>query len=150
MGLLDLLHLATDRLTASGLERLLQCRALQQSFGLSPEQTAALSVSLQRAGFRWGLDAAERGGQPVHSLRWAMDRLLLGLVLPERPGLAPADTAPLSCGVPLETLGRWLQLLQRLSHWLRQLRRPAPAAAWSERLGLLLRDLFGDGGDAAW
>jgi exodeoxyribonuclease V gamma subunit len=149
-GLLELLHLAADRLTASGLERLLQCRPLLQAFGLNPAQASELCVVLQRAGFRWGLDGQERGGTPEHSLNWAMDRLLLGLALPATPGLAPADTAPFPCGVALETLGRWLALLRRLSHWLRELRQPLPAAAWAERLQALLPDLFGDGGESAW
>ncbi|MEB3199094.1 MAG: exodeoxyribonuclease V subunit gamma [Synechococcaceae cyanobacterium] len=149
-GLLQLLTLASERLTASGLERLLQCRPLLENLGLSSEEGAALSPLLQQAGFRWGLDGRERGGDPTHSLRWTRDRLLLGLVLPATPGLAPADTAPFPCGVPLETLGRWLQLLQRLSHWLELLRQPVSAAAWQSRLQTLLSDLFGDGGEAAW
>ncbi|MFN7899021.1 MAG: exodeoxyribonuclease V subunit gamma, partial [Synechococcaceae cyanobacterium] len=149
-GLLELLRLAADRLSASGLERLLQCGPLLQHFGLSAAQASELSALLQRVGFRWGLDGAERGGGAEHSLRWAVDRLLLGLVLPTTPGLAPAETAPFCCGVALETLGRWLALLERLSHWLRELRRPALARGWAERLLELLRDLFGDGGDGAW
>ncbi len=149
-GLLTLLRLAADRFTASGLEQLLQCPPLQQAFALSSAQSAELSAVLQQVGFRWGLDGQDRGGSAPHSLRWAMDRLLLGLVLPATPGLAPADTAPFACGVALETQGRWLALLQRLSHWLRALRQPALPAAWAERLRALLPDLFGDGGDGAW
>ncbi|MFN6133187.1 MAG: exodeoxyribonuclease V subunit gamma [Synechococcaceae cyanobacterium] len=149
-GLLELLRLAADRLTASGLERLLQCRPLLQAFALNPAQANELCALLQRVGFRWGLDGEERGGGAEHSLSWAIDRLLLGLVLPATPGLAPSETAPFRCDVALETLGRWLALLQRLSHWLRQLRRPAQPPGWAERLQALLPDLFGDGGEDAW
>ncbi len=149
-GLLELLRLAAERLTASGLERLLQCRPLLRAFAINPAQASELCAVLQRVGFRWGLDADERGGSPEHSLSWAIDRLLLGLVLPATPGLAPADTAPFRCDVALETLGRWLALLRRLSYWLRELRRPAQPTTWAERLQALLPDLFGDGGEDAW
>ncbi|MEB3255505.1 MAG: exodeoxyribonuclease V subunit gamma [Synechococcaceae cyanobacterium] len=93
--LLALLRLGGERLTASALEGLLECRPLQQRFGLSPGEAARLNGVLQRCGFRWGLDAVARGGDPVHSLAWAIDRLLLGLVLPERPGLALGSPAAL-------------------------------------------------------
>ena len=148
--LLALLRLGGERLTASALEALLECRPLQQRFGLSAEEAGRLNPWLQECGFRWGLDGAERGGDPTHSLAWAIDRLLLGLVLPDRPGLAPSDTAPAPLPADLDLLGRWLQLLLRLRHWLHDLRRPRPCPAWEPLLAHLLDDLFGDGGDAAW
>ena len=148
--LLALLRLGGERLTASALEGLLECRPLQQRFGLTVEEAGRLNPWLQECGFRWGLDAAERGGDPTHSLAWAIDRLLLGLVLPDRPGLAPAETAPAPPLADLDLLGRWLHLLLRLRHWLNDLRRPRPCPAWEPLLADLLDDLFGDGGDAAW
>jgi len=149
-SLLELLALAGERFTASALETLLESPALQEHFQLSGAEMAALHPLLQRCGFRWGLDAAERGGLASGSLAWAIDRLLLGLVLPEEPGLAPADTAPLACGEGLELLGRWLHLLTRLRHWLGELRRPRRCEAWASCLRVLLADLFGEGGDQAW
>ncbi len=150
--LLTLLELAAERLSASGLERLLSCRPLQQRFELEPADVARLLRELQRLGFRWGLDAAERGGDGTHSLGWAMDRLLLSLVLPPTPGLAlGADgaAAPAESRIPLELLGRWLHLLQRLRDWLRRLSRSRDAKAWAELLRQLVADLFAEGGDAA-
>ena len=149
-SLLELLRLAGERLTASALETLLESAVLQEHFQLSGAELAALHPLLQRCGFHWGLDAAERGGLASGSLAWAIDRLLLGLVLPEEPGLAPADTAPLASGVGVELLGRWLHLLTRLRHWLTELRRPRPCDAWASGLRTLLTDLFGEGGSQAW
>ena len=83
------------------------------------------------------------------SLSWVIDRLLLGLVLPCDPGLAPAATAPLASGESIELLGRWLHLLTRLRHWLVELRRPRSCLAWNTCLRALLSDLFGDGDQAA-
>lgn len=149
-SLLELLALAGERLTASALETLLESPALQEHFQLSGAEMASLHPLLQRCGFRWGLDAEERGGLASGSLAWAIDRLLLGLVLPEEPGLAPGDTAPLACGAGLELLGRWLHLLTRLRHWLGELRRPRRCDAWASCLRALLADLFGEGGDQSW
>jgi exodeoxyribonuclease V gamma subunit len=150
--LLALLPLAGERLTATGLEAVFACPALQERFSLSATETGRLGALLQRIGFRWGLDGRDRGGDPTHSFGWAIDRLLLGLVLPDQPGLAPgqeAPVAPAASGAPLELTGRWLHLLIRLRHWLALLGRPASADAWAERLRALLTDLFGDGGSAA-
>ncbi len=141
--LLDLLSLAGDRLTASGLEGLLESAPLQSRFGLSPEEAAELTTVLQRCGFRWGLGAGERQGDPAHTLGWAIDRLLLGLVLPQPEGFWPTDTAPAPPPPSLELGGRTLHLLLRLRHWLEAFSQPCPCADWVERLEEALEDLFG-------
>lgn len=143
-ALLEMLALAGDRLTASGLERLLECAPLQRHFGLSAEEAGAITELLQRSGFRWGLGAADRQGDPTHSLAWAMDRLLLGLVLPESDGTWDIATAP--APVPLEMGGRALHLLLRLKHWLTVLGQPRRCPEWVDRLRALLNNLFGDEG----
>ena len=149
-SLLQLLQLAGERLTASSLETLLDSEALQEHFQLSDHEIAQLHGVLQRCGFRWGLDSRERGGDGTGSLGWAIDRLLLGLVLPEIPGLAPGDTAPLATGHGLDLVGRWVHLLTTLRNWLDALRRSRSCSAWAETLPTLLWDFFGDGGDRAW
>jgi len=144
--LLQLLELAAQRFTATSLETLLEGTCLQQAFALERHDIVQLNRQLQRVGFRWGLAADERGGSANGSLAWAMDRLLLGLVLPEQPGLAPAATAPMAAPVELELLGRWLHLLGRLRHWLWRLRRSRSAEAWAVLLRELLADLFAEDG----
>ena len=124
--LLALLELAGERLTASALEALLEsppcsgasacCRRRPRPFRANCSAAASAGASM----------ACERGGDPTHSLSWAIDRLLLGLVLPATPGLAPGDTAPWPLAVSLELAGRWLHLLTRLRHWLTELRHALP------------------------
>jgi exodeoxyribonuclease V gamma subunit len=150
--LLRLLRLGGERLSASGLENLLDCRPLQERFGLDAQETLRLSRELQRLGFRWGLTAQERGGDGTHSLSWVIDRLLLALVLPPSPGLALGEgepVAPAEGRLPLELLGRWLHLLERLRYWLRRLGISRQASDWAELLRQLVDDLFGDGGAGA-
>ena len=149
-GLLELLQLGGERLTASGLERLLACGPLLSARGIDPEEAGAITTLLQRAGFRWGLDGADRGDGGSHSLAWAIDRLTLGLVLPDQPGLAPGETAPLPMQGGVEQQGQWLALLRQLLASLRWLGRRRSPAAWVQGLRPLLTQLFGDGGSAAW
>jgi exodeoxyribonuclease V gamma subunit len=149
-GLLELLQLGGERLTASALERLLACGPLLSAHGLCDDDAAAITTTLQAAGFRWGLDGPSRGGDPCHSLEWAIDRLVLGLVLPEQPGLALEEVAPLAMTGSLEQQGRWLALLRQLLSQLRWLGQPRPAAAWVSGLRVLLSELFGDGGERQW
>lgn len=149
-ALLALLELGGERLTASALEGLLACGPLLIRHGIDPDEAGAITALLQRAGFRWGLDAGAREGDRDHSLSWAIDRLLLGLVLPEQPGLAPGATAPLAMGSSLEQQTRWLGLLQGLRHALRQLAQPRTPAAWGPVLRQLLSNLFAGGGERAW
>ena len=149
-ALLALLALGGERLTATALEALLSCTPLLAHHQISPTEVGGITALLQRTGFRWGLDGQARGGDPTHSLAWAIDRLLLGLVLPEQPGLAPAETAPLAMGGSLEQQGRWLLLLGRLRRALGQLAQPRTPAAWAPLLRQLLADLFGEGGDQGW
>uniref|UniRef100_UPI003F6990BB exodeoxyribonuclease V subunit gamma n=1 Tax=Vulcanococcus sp. TaxID=2856995 RepID=UPI003F6990BB len=149
-GLLELLQLGGERFTATALERLLGCEALLTAQGLVAGDAASISRVLQQAGFRWGLDGSDRGGDGCHSLEWAIDRLVLGLVLPELPGLAPGDCAPLAMEGSLEQQQRWIALLRSLLRWLRWLGQARPPTPWVEGLRPLLADLFGDGGERAW
>ena len=149
-GLLELLQLGGERLTASALERLLGCGPLLSAQGLEASDAAAITRVLQEAGFRWGRDGAERGGDPTHSLQWAIDRLVLGLVLPELPGLAPGDCAPLAMEGSLEQQQSWISLLRTLLRWLQWLNTARTPEAWVEGLRPLLSELFGDGGERAW
>jgi len=149
-SLLALLRQGGERLTASGLEALLSQRPLMEPLGLGASELGELGELLQRAGFRWGLDGGDRGGDPTHSLAWALDRLVLGLVLPEQPGLAPGGCAPLAMAGSLERQGRWLQLLNRLRHSLKHLAMARTPADWAPVLEALLASWFGDGGERAW
>jgi exodeoxyribonuclease V gamma subunit len=115
MAMLNLLELAAGRLTATGLEQWLANPALQELQGLSSEDCTLMTRVLQHTGFRWGLDAKERGGDETHGLRWCLDRWLLGLVLPVRDGLAPAGAAPFQWELDPERLVRWWTLLDRLA-----------------------------------
>jgi exodeoxyribonuclease V gamma subunit len=145
MAMLNLLELAAGRLTATGLEQWLANPALQDLQGLSPDDCVLMTRVLQRTGFRWGLDATERGGDETHGLRWCLDRWLLGLVLPVNEGLALDGAAPFQWELDPERLVRWWTLLDRMVWMIEQFRRPRTCAAWVTLLQSVLQELFGDG-----
>ena len=147
---MSLLRLSADRLTASGLEALLGNPALQSLKQLTSQDAMAITDALQRSGFRWGLDAAERQGDDTNSLRWCLDRWLLGLALPEEPGLALDSCAPALTDLNLQQLEMWWPLLDQLTGWIAQLRRSAPCHEWVDRLRRLLQEIFNDGGNWDW
>ena len=149
-GLLSLLRLGGERLTASALETVLSCTPLLEHQGIDPAEAGDVTALLQRAGFRWGLDGRDRGGIEAHSLSWAVDRLVLGLVLPADPGLAPEDTAPLPQATSLEQQQRWLALLHQLLRCLRWLGQIRSVGDWVLGLREQLSGLFGDGGTRSW
>ncbi|WP_114991379.1 exodeoxyribonuclease V subunit gamma [Synechococcus sp. UW179A] len=147
---MSLLRLSADRLTASGLEALLGNPALQNLKQLSSQDAMAITDALQRSGFRWGLDAAERNGDESNSLRWCLDRWLLGLALPEEPGLAVDSCAPALTDLSLQQLEVWWPLLDQLAGWIAQLRRSTACTSWVDRLRRLLQEIFNDGGNWDW
>ncbi len=139
-GIFSLLQLASNRLTASGLEDLLSNPALKKR--PSDEETIAISKCLQQTGFRWGLDAEERGEEETHSLNWCLDRWLLGLVLPNKPGMIAGGIAPFSeCFNPQE-ISRWWELLSKISFQIKELRKSRICTEWIDLLKTTLKDIF--------
>ena len=149
-GFMTLLRLACERLTASGLETVLANPALQDLKSITATDAVEITQSLQQTGFRWGVDGTERGGDDTHSLRWCLDRWLLGLVLPEEPGIAPGGCAPFEGGLTIQQIEHWWPLLDALATWIIDLRQPRHPSDWAQHLSQLLQDLYGDGGDWAW
>lgn len=146
-AVLLLLEIAGERLTASALERLLSNPAIQNLQGLEPEELSQINQCLQRTGFRWGLDANERGGDETHSLHWCLDRWLLGIVLPSEPGLSLRGAAPFSDGHDPIQISQWWKVISGLSQHIKQLRLPRTCQAWGKHLIEMVEDIFGDGGE---
>ena len=147
---MTLLQLSAERLTATGLEALMSNPAFLDLQGLEAQEAMDITAALQRSGFRWGLDREERHGDDTHSLRWCLDRWLIGLILPDEPGLALGSCAPAVADLSLQQLEHWWPLLDQIAQWIAQLRQSGCCSVWVERLRRLLSDLFGDGGAWDW
>ena len=144
--MLQLLQLGSGRLNAMTLDSLFTNPAIQSQQGLDQDDINTISHHLQLSGFRWGLDAEERGGDEIHSLTWCLDRWLLGLALPKLPGLAPQGAAPFSEKITFNDLTKWWELLSLFCNQVRELRRPHTSEQWVKLLRSFAQDLFDDGG----
>ena len=149
-GLLQLLTLGGERVTASAFEDVVANGALLAARQLDAEDAETITQLLQQAGFRWGVDQNDRHGDPTHSLSWAIDRLVLGLIFPDTPGLALADTAPMAMPGNLEKQGRWIALLRQVLSSLQWCSRQHSVQEWVDGLREHINALFGDGGSWDW
>ncbi len=148
--MLRLLEIASSRLSASTLDSLLTNPAIQKQQGITPEDANKITSCLQLTGFRWGLDAIERDGDEIHSLKWCIDRWLLGLIIPIDSCNELRDAAPFTDGINVTDISRWWNLLSELINQLKELRKSHTCEEWVERLRLCSKTLFGNGGPWSW
>ncbi len=148
--MLELLDLASTRLTASKLDKFLSNPAIQKQKGITPEEIIKISTHLQNTGFRWGLDERERNGERTHSLSWCLDRWLLGLVLPSDPGIALSGVAPFSKGISSNEFFKWWDLISNLYKQLHLIRRPKNCIDWIETLKEVLETTFTECEELEW
>ena len=151
------------RLTAPELIDLLGQPDIARRLGLDQDALDALARQLGAARAAWGLDAGFRAAFDVparaeHTLAWAMDRLITGLVfgdegepavrrLPDGESLVPVPGLGAASAPALAALDH---LLQQLAVLRAQAAAPQPASEWSRRLEEHLDALFlPDPGDAA-
>lgn len=148
-GLLRLIELGRSRFAAPDVLDLLANPALRRRFGLHGDELVRIAGWVQEAGIRWGIDGAHRKslGHPdldANTWRFGLDRLLLGFAMPggERAlfgQVLPHDDVEGSDGA---TLGKLLQLCDRLFALQRELGRPRPVSGWVALLRQALADFF--------
>lgn len=149
----QLLSLPGGRDSAPELVDFLAQPDVARRLGLDEDALALLERALAEARAAWALDPAAREalgvpGIEAHTLAWAMDRLLAGLVhggestgelldvagerLSPVPGTAAAALALAALDHVLEQLARLRELSAR----------PRPASVWAARLEALVEALF--------
>ncbi|WP_320677060.1 exodeoxyribonuclease V subunit gamma [Prochlorococcus sp. MIT 1300] len=149
-GFIEILELAEGRLTATSLKSLISNPSILEKYRLTRIDVNELNNCLQKTGFRWGLDRKERKGDETHSLKWCLDRWLLGLVLPPTLGASADETAPFSEGVTINQLAKWWNLISNITKTIELLRINRYANEWIEVLQNLIEDLFDDSDSWAW
>jgi exodeoxyribonuclease V gamma subunit len=163
-ALLDMVALSGERLKASWLVDFMSLEPVRRRFGLGDDLSALQSL-LQKSGFRWGADAADREqvGQPAldqNTARFAMERMALGVLMPDEdrsgPTLSSTDAfGPVSA---LDVQGRdqvhhvgQLSALLRTVMWHREtLQKSATPTEWAERFKKVLDDLTETSPKAHW
>ncbi len=136
-----LLDLADARVTASQILDLAGTESVRRRFGFDDDALSVLAGWIADAGVRWGLDAADRepfglAAFPQNTWAAGLDRLLLGVAMPEEPGVWLGRALPLddvgSADVVLA--GRFAEFLDRLRGALSGLRSGGTLDAWIQRL----------------
>ncbi len=153
---LTLLDLSSSRFYLSDALDLLHRSPVRLRFGLGDADLDLAQRWLVKAGARWAIDAEhrERSGQPKlaqNSLRFGLDRLLLGLVT--RGGQAEPfgevlPTADIE-GQEALTLAKVSRYFEELFQTARELNVPRKAADWALRMSTALSRLLSDAGELA-
>lgn len=143
------LELLPGRLPATAVLDLLALAPVRARFAVELAQLERVRRWVQESGIRWGADAAHRAeeGQPPcleHTWRFGLDRLLLGVALPDAGDGLFGETLPYADveGDDAALLGRVATFIETLLQARRALAAPRPPAAWRADLGALLAALL--------
>ena len=153
-----LLAMAWGRFTAAEVMDFAALPAVRARFGLDDDALERLTDLVDRAGIRWGLDAADRTrhGIPESVLQntWAagMDRLLLGVAMGDDQwatfgSVLPVPNLP---GGDTEAVATLAELVDRLRHIAPQLRAPHQITQWHLLLRHAVLTLTGGDGADSW
>jgi exodeoxyribonuclease V gamma subunit len=135
-----LLRLAAGRVTASDVLDLAATGPVRRRFGFDTDDATRLRDWVGASRISWGLSGEHRadyglGGIVEGTWRDGLDRLLLGATMePEAGWLGDATPCDDVDSADLDLLGRFAELLDRLTHALRAFRAPWPVEGWTELL----------------
>lgn len=152
-----ILTISQQRATATEIIELLQVPAIQQRFGILPDQLPQLQHWLDAAGVRWALHQQhrERLGLPAseqNTWLFGLQRMLLGYAIgaPEQAestwqGIEPfADVG----GLEANSVGALQQLLGVITEHFAQAQQARPPQQWASYLNALIDALFAAESDA--
>ncbi len=146
---LAILDLYGSRFGASQVLAILECRAVQRSFGLAEADLELVSGWVRETRIRWGIDGQSRGQWglptfPENTWKAGMERLLLGYAMAGNDenmfcGLLPYDHIE---GSEASVLGQFLEFANELFAHVTSLGQPRSLDEWSRTLTGLLERLF--------
>lgn len=144
----QLLALPMSRFTFSEVLSVVEVPRVASTWGLDGEAQEELHALLRAAQVRWGLHPQHKTFlqlPPVAQNTWAhaLERLLAAYALGDDAlwqGIAPQ---PGATGNRALALGRFMNLLEVLEYWSRELQRSRSASQWQLALNRLLDQLFG-------
>jgi len=143
-----LLRLPGSRMRVSDVLPVLECPAVQRSFGLTLDDVEALQELIVDTRICWGLDRADRQragvpGTHENTWRFGLDRMLLGYAMDEADGMF---AGVLACGgmqgESARLAGVLADILERLAAFRQAAARDRSLAGWSELLQGLLQRFF--------
>lgn len=136
-----LLDLAHGRFDAESVLGVLEQPCVAERFGFDDEALEMARAWVGESGIRWGLSGASRAarglpGDDLHSWRFGLQRMLLGVALPQKPGALFAGSLPFDAieGVRTQVLGKLLGFVDALDSAMQQLARERSVAEWAQLL----------------
>jgi len=152
-----LLELAGERVTASQVLDLVDREPVRRRFGLDDDDISRIERWVADSGIRWGLDAEHRTPfklqvLPAGTWRTGIDRVLVGVAMPEGRRRLFADVLPLDDvgSGDIELAGRLAELVDRLGAALDALSEPQTAASWAAAIATAVDELTATGRRDAW
>jgi exodeoxyribonuclease V gamma subunit len=143
----QLLKLVRSRATVSEIMDLLSVESVARKFSIREDELGSVRALIDRAGIRWGRDAAHRARfdlpQVGHATwRTGFDRLLLGYAMgdafnPDYPLLPATDATNASA----ELIARLIAFFETIESLLEQMTEPRTLSGWAELLGDALSEL---------
>ena len=153
-----LLQLPSARLGVSELLDFLDIGAVQKAFGFSADDKPLLHRWIEKAGIRWGLNAAHRASFGMSALdnnsaleqntwHFGLRRMLLGYAIGSGQHGATSQWQDIQAfdevgGLSAALVGKLAHLLRQLEQTWTVMREPAPVSQWTLRLSLLLSQYF--------
>lgn len=144
------IDMAGGRVTATQMLDLAATEAVRTCFRFADEDLERLREWTRVSGARWGIDTLQRTAFglrdfPQNTFKFAMDRLLLGVAADETTGdwlglALPVDDVD---GNDIDLVGRYAELVDRVSKVLHEMKGEHPGRVWRERL-LSVVDLLTD------
>ena len=151
-----LLDAASGRMTASEVLDLLGAECIRSHFGIAVDELDRLVDWVERAGIRWGVDAAHRASLlqpacPENTWRFGLDRLLLGYAMQGKErdlyrGVLPFDDLE---GTETDLLGRFTEFCEALFACRELLERPRSVPDWCDALAHLQGRMLSSTSDTA-
>ena len=153
---LRFLQMAPGRMPVSEVLELLACEAIQQNYGLAPDDLPQIRLWVEKTGIRWGIDELHREalGQPKdrqNTWRFGFARLILGYAV-RADGAFLGEVLPYEEieGQAAELAGRFIHFCETLFAAAAKLSSARELPGWQGVLGELLQALFGEDSSQAW
>jgi exodeoxyribonuclease V gamma subunit len=151
------MDLATSRAQVGDLLALCATAPVARRFRLDTERLETLGELLERAGVRWGIDAASResfGVPGINQNTWlaGLNRLLLGVAMSERELMYVSSVLPLDMvdSSDLDLVGAVAEIIAVVRKAVASFARSATPAGWVTRFRELLDHLVAVSGDDGW
>ena len=147
-GIERALRVLGGRVPRSAVIDLLRDPMVARRFGIGEEDVDRIAAWTLEGDVRWGLDGAHReaAGIPAHfesgTWRRALDRLLVGMALPERTASHVLPLRALEAGHDLDRVGALCDVLETIATLHDASLSPRPVSAWCEHVATLADRLF--------